>query len=163
MILFKNASGFTLVELLVTVGIVGILASIAIPQFSDYKQKAYDAAAISDVRGVMLAQEAYFIDKGAYGECFGSAECQTMLPGFRSSNHVGVNVSTVISAAGYSSFTALACTIKGTPASGGGFRLSSASTVGRKQFMFSTLSPQYGIRAADLLLNESVCASWDDD
>jgi len=61
-----NKKGFTLVELLVVVAIIGILASIAIPQFAAYRERANDAAANSDIRTVMTAQETYFIDNNAY-------------------------------------------------------------------------------------------------
>ncbi|MFA4828047.1 MAG: prepilin-type N-terminal cleavage/methylation domain-containing protein [Thermodesulfovibrionales bacterium] len=58
--------GFTLVELLVVVAIIGILAAIAIPQFSAYRMKAYNAAAQSDVRNWRSAMEAYFYDNQQY-------------------------------------------------------------------------------------------------
>ena len=52
--------GFTLLELLVAIGIIGILASLAIIQYVTYKQRAFDARALSDMRNAMSAQEAYF-------------------------------------------------------------------------------------------------------
>ena len=39
----KKASGFTLIELLIVIAIIGILASIGIPQYTQYKIRAYDA------------------------------------------------------------------------------------------------------------------------
>lgn len=62
----RKENGFTLIELLIVVVIIGILAAIAIPQFTNTKQKAFDAAAQSDIRNMMTAQEAYFFSTQAY-------------------------------------------------------------------------------------------------
>ncbi len=55
-----NKNGFTLIELLIVTVIIGVLASIAIPKFSNTKQKAHMAAMKSDLRNLMTAQENYF-------------------------------------------------------------------------------------------------------
>jgi type IV pilus assembly protein PilA len=63
---FRNTKGFTLIELLIVVAIIGILAAIAIPQFSSYRAKAYNSAAQSDLKNFKTAMEAYFADNQKY-------------------------------------------------------------------------------------------------
>ena len=62
----QNESGFTLIELLVVVAIIGILAAIAIPQFSAYRKRGYEAAVKSDLRNAATGQEAYFTTAFTY-------------------------------------------------------------------------------------------------
>ena len=57
--------GFTLIELLIVVVIIGLLAAIAIPQFDDVRQRAYNSAALGDLKSASHAIEQYFSDNFA--------------------------------------------------------------------------------------------------
>jgi len=64
--MMRKNEGFTLIELMIVIAIIGILAAIAIPQFSAYRQRSYNAAAESDLRNAATAQEAYYVDTQKY-------------------------------------------------------------------------------------------------
>ena len=61
----KNDEGFSLIELLVVVIIIGILAAIAIPIYIGVQDNAKDSAVKSDLTNAKLAVIAYYTDKGA--------------------------------------------------------------------------------------------------
>jgi type II secretion system protein G len=61
-----NQKGFTLIELMIVIAIIGILAAIAIPQFASYRKKAYNSAALSDLKTAKTSLEAYYADTQEY-------------------------------------------------------------------------------------------------
>ena len=89
--------GFTLIELLIVVVIIGILAAIAIPQFSSTKQKAFDAAAKSDLRNMMGAQETYFAETAVYADNLTDLQTRTR---FNPSTNVNLSIN-IPSGSGY--------------------------------------------------------------
>ena len=58
--------GFTLIELMVVVLIIAVLVAIAIPSFLGFRASAQDRSAQSDLRNVLLAEKALYVDTGAY-------------------------------------------------------------------------------------------------
>jgi len=56
----NNSKGFTLIELMIVIAIIGILAAIAIPNFIAYRNKAFCSAAESDANNVAAALSDYF-------------------------------------------------------------------------------------------------------
>lgn len=63
---FKNKKGFTLVELVVVIAILGILAGIAIPRFMDATATARGAKIVADMRTIESAVSMSYAKTGAY-------------------------------------------------------------------------------------------------
>jgi prepilin-type N-terminal cleavage/methylation domain-containing protein len=58
----NNSKGFTLIELMIVIAIIGILAAIAIPNFISYRNKAYCSKAETDGQNTVAALASYFAD-----------------------------------------------------------------------------------------------------
>lgn len=61
----KNQEGFTLIELMIVIAIIGILAAIAIPNFISYRRRSYNTAANADIKNLYTAAQAYYTDNPA--------------------------------------------------------------------------------------------------
>ena len=59
-----NQQGFSLIELVVVVGIVGVLSAIGISSYGGYKEQAVDGSVHSSLRSARTAMEAFFSDNG---------------------------------------------------------------------------------------------------
>jgi type IV pilus assembly protein PilA len=76
--LHKDSQGFTLVELMIVVAIIGILAAIAIPNYLNYQMKAKTAEAKTNLGAIKTSQESYRADNDVYLTC---ATAPANLPG----------------------------------------------------------------------------------
>ncbi len=78
--LLKKQSGFTLLELLIVVVIIGILAVLIIPNLASGPQRARDSQRKSDLRNIKTALETYYNDNNSYPTA-GGANCTPSVSG----------------------------------------------------------------------------------
>src|SRR3990170_293257 len=69
---FMVNSGFTLIELLTVIAIVGVLAAIGIPQFNQYRARAYNAQALTDIQTTRTVEVGFFMDRQQYASTTGT-------------------------------------------------------------------------------------------
>lgn len=78
--------GFTLVELMIVIAILGILTSIAVPMYRGYITSAKRAEAKSNLETIRLLEEQYYADNRFYVEGADTDDLKANLPGFEPGN-----------------------------------------------------------------------------
>jgi type IV pilus assembly protein PilA len=66
-----NDRGFTLVELMVVVAIIGILVAVAIPQYKRYQAKARQTEAKTSLGSIYTAEQSFAVEQGSFTACLG--------------------------------------------------------------------------------------------
>ena len=72
-----RAKGFTLIEMMITVAVIGILAAIAYPSYTAYIVKANRAAAQAHLMDIAQRQQQYFLDNRRYASTVGALSIST--------------------------------------------------------------------------------------
>jgi len=92
--LIKKEKGFTLIELMIVVAIIGILAAIAIPQFASYRVKAFNSAATADLHTAQTTFEVFFNDNNKYPNATTAATGTVVITD--GTNSVSMNTSSAV-------------------------------------------------------------------
>jgi type IV pilus assembly protein PilA len=62
-----NQSGFTLVEILIVIVIIGIITAVGVPVFSNYRTRALNSSSLSDIKNLISFESALYTDSQMYG------------------------------------------------------------------------------------------------
>lgn len=119
----KKFQGFTLLELMITVAIIGIIAAIAIPAYKGYISTSHQTQCQNEVAAIKLAESEYFLEKNSYFSGTGVTNLKTQSGSIYSpsTTALGTNTSShkECDYSVTSSSTAYTITAKGTMQQGG--------------------------------------------
>ncbi len=94
--------GFTLIEIMVVIGIIAILAAVAVPQYRNYIMRGKIAEATSQLSASRVKLEQWFQDNRSYCATAGCPTCPTnALPDANSAKYFSYTAGTTCSATGY--------------------------------------------------------------
>ena len=101
--MLKGKKGFTLIELMIVVAIIGILAAIAIPNFLRFQAKSKQSEAKTNLGGIFTAETAYFGEKNSFGDLNVVSWAPTGTPRYRytlgtAANDLGDRTVTIVPA-----------------------------------------------------------------
>jgi type IV pilus assembly protein PilA len=101
----KAQQGFTLIELMIVVAIIGILAAIAIPSYQNYTRKAHFSEVVQGASAIKLAVETCFQEQGTLANCTAGSNGVPPLTTAASAGHTTVDTGSGVTAAAAASTT----------------------------------------------------------